>query len=313
MKNYKIATFHNTGLNEGQIRDEYHIKEALEELGHTCFTNDESILSEVDLILAFNGNQVSPERVRDWKTKTKAPVWFWTFDNCDRRPIIYNIIKEVDLWLGEEIGRAERFKQEGIPFYYFPNHAVNPKQFHPYNVEKEYDVIFSGTPYFQERTDMLKAIEDAGIDLHIFGNNPDGWKSKGFKNVHSAAFDEGLALAVSKSKITVGISNVICFGYYSIRPSQVMLSAGFMIDRYCPGMERELRDGIEYWSTHEDLIEKIKYYLEHEQEREQIATRGYGIAIITLTNKSRCSELMRLFEQYSIIGRDKFLSYVYCN
>ena len=305
--------FHNTGLNEGQIRDEFHIKEALEALGHTCFTNNEEILPEVDLVLAFNGNQVSPERVEEWKTKTKAPVWFWTFDNCDRRPDIYNIIKKVDLWLGEELGRAERFKQEGIPFYYFPNHAVNPKYFHLFYAEKEYDVMFSGTPYFQERTDMLKAIEEAGINLHIFGNNPEEWKSQGFKNVHSAVFDEELAKVIAKSKITVGISNTICFGYYSIRPSQVMLCRGFMIDRFCPSMERELRNGCEYWSNHKELIEKIKYYIENEQEREQIAQRGYEIALTTLTNKSRCAELIKLFEQYIVIGKDKFLNYIYCN
>jgi spore maturation protein CgeB len=299
MKKYKILTFHSEGMNEGQIRDEFHIKDALRELGHETFTNDESKLSEVDLVLAFNGNQVSPERIRKFKTLTKAPIWFWTFDNCDRRPAIYEIIKEVDLWLGEELGRSERFKQEKLPFYYFPNHAVNEKIFRPFDLPKIYDVSFSGTPYFQERTDMLKAIEDAGIDLHIFGNISWEWKNKGFKNVHGSAFDEELAKVVSQSKIVVGISNTMCYGYYSIRPSQVMLCGGFMIDKYVLGMERELRDGCEYWNTYEELVEKIKYYLEHEDERNAIAKRGYEIALTTLTNKSRCAELIKLFENYN--------------
>lgn len=292
--------FHNTGLNEGQIRDEYHIADALTELGHTIYVNDENVINEVDLILAFNGNQVSPERIKKWKSTTNTPIWFWTFDNCDRRPDIYSIIKEVDLWLGEELGRAERFKQENIPFYYFPNHAVNPKYFYPPKEEevKEIDVMFTGTPYFQERTDMLKAIQDAGIDLHIFGNNPNGWKNQGFNNVHDSVFDEKLSLAIHRSKIVVGISNTNCYGYWSIRPAQVMLCKGFMIDKYVLGMERELRDGCEYWNTHEDLIEKIRYYLDNEDERLKLAQRGYEIAINTLTNKSRCAELIKLFENH---------------
>jgi hypothetical protein len=307
MKSYKIAMFHATGLNEGQIRDEEHIMNTFQELGHTTFTNDESKIAEVDLILCFKSNTFGADDVKRWKIKMgekKVPIWIWTFDNMDRFQWFYEIAKECDLWLGEELGRAERFKQEGIPFYYFPNHAVPISRFRPFDLPKKYDVMFSGTPYFSERSDMLHAIEDAGFDLHIFGNNPDGWKQQGFKNVHRPAFDDELAKVVSQSKITVGISNTRCYGYWSIRPAQVMLCKGFMIDRYCLGMERELRDGCEYWNTHEELVEKIKYYLEVETEREAIAQRGYEIATTTLTNKSRCAELIKLFENYAKFSGD---------
>ena len=84
-----------------------------------------------------------------------------------------------------------------------------------------------------------------------------------------------------------------------------MLCEGFMIDRYVLGMERELRDGCEYWNTHDELIEKIKYYLEHDVERSAIAKRGYDIATTTLTNKSRCGELIRLLENYNKFNGEK--------
>lgn len=298
MKKYKILMRGNFGKSYNQICDENHIRDALRELGHTVFENDESEIANIDLILTFKSNSIGPETVKEWKAKTNAPIYLWTFDNCDRFSWIYDVAKECTLWLGEELGRKRRFEDEGIPFYYFPNHAVNPKYFHLFYADKEYDVMFSGTPYFSERTDMLKAIEDAGIDLHIFGNNPDGWKTQGFKNVHGPAFDEELAKVIAKSKIVVGISNTKCYGYWSIRPAQVMLCRGFMIDRYTPGMERELKDGCEYWNTHKELIEKIKYYLENEGEREAISQKGYEIATTQLTNRQRCAELIKLFENY---------------
>lgn len=294
--------FHKTGLSDGQKRDEYRLADGFRELGHNVYTNDESKVSEVDLILCFKSDTFNKNNVLKWKSQTTAPIWMWTFDNIDRFPNYYDTIRECDLWLGEELGRAERFREWGIPFYYFPNHSADKESFHPIDTPKIYDVMFSGTPYFQERINMLRAVEEAGIDLHIFGNNVDGWTKNGFKNVHGPAFDENLATAVSQSKIVLGINSYKCYGMYSIRPAQVMLCGGFMIDQYSLGMERELRDGIEYWQTHEELIEKIKYYLEHEEERNTIAKRGYEIATTTLTSKSRCGELIKLFENYKKFG-----------
>ena len=294
------------GLSYGQIRDEVFIGEALEKLGHTVYRNDESKLAEVDLILAFKSNSFNSQYVRDWKSATKAPVFIWTFDNMDRFQWFYETAKECDMWLGEEIGRDDKFKQEKIPFYRFPNHAVNPDIFYPRQLPPEYDVTFTGTGYFPERTEMLRAIEDEGFDLHIFGNSEASWKEQGFKNVHGPAFDNQLAEVVSKSKIVVGISNTFLAGYWSIRPVQVMLCKGFMIDRYQPLMEQELKDGIEYWSTHEELIQKIRYYLDNTIARLDVEQRGYEIATQNLTNLQRCKELIILFERYKQIG-DKIL------
>ena len=304
-KKYKILMQGNFGKSYNQICDENHIRDAFKELGHEVFENESNveILKQMDLILIFKSNNITFNHIRIWKSNTNAPLFMWTFDNMDRFPQFYPIAKECDLWLGEELGKRERFYSEGIPFYYFPNHSVNPKFFYPVESEKIYDVSFSGTPYFQERTDMLKAIEGAGLDLHIFGNNKGGWEQQGFKNVHDPVFDESLSRMVGQSKIVVGISNSFCQGYWSIRPAQVMLCKGLMIDRYCPGMERELKDGCEYWNNHEELISKIKYYLEHEDERNAIAEKGYKIAINQLTNKQRCAELIKLFENFKQIGK----------
>ncbi len=307
---YKIALMGNIDtLSYGQTTDETYIKSALINLGHEVFINDssEEVLKNVDLILAFKSNKIGVDNIRDWRLKTNAKIFIFSFDFMRRFEWFFPIAKECDLWLGEEECLKSEWKQLGLPFYQFPNHAVNPEIFYPINSPKEFDVSFMGTPYFQERTDMLRAIENAGFNLYIFGNNPEGWKQQGFKNVMGPAFDQKLSEAIGKSKIVVGISNNLCEGYYSIRSSQVMLCKGFIIDRFSPYMEKELKDGIEYWNTHEELIEKIKYYLEHEDERLAIAEKGYQIAINNLTNKQRCRELIILFERFKQLGKEKFL------
>lgn len=291
--------FHNTGLNESQIRDEFHIADALQELGHQVFTNDESIASEVDLILAFNSNQVSPERIKEWKIKTQAPIWFWTFDNCDRRPAIYEIIKEVNLWLGEELQRVPRFRQEGLPFYWFPNHAIPEKYFYKVDKPKIYDVVFTGAPYScqynPDKFELLRAIQNK-FDLHVFGNDETGWKNQGIKNVHPAAFDEKLSDIYGQSKIVVGISNAQIEGYWSIRSSQTLMCGAFCLVRFTPQMEKELKHHVAYFQDIPDCLEKIDYYLKNEEEREQVAREGYEYAKKYLSIQQRVRELIILFE-----------------
>lgn len=298
----------NFGKSYGQICDENHIKQALEWNGHEVFSNDDTKIPEVDLILCFKSNVFGAVDVERWKTLTKAPVFIWTFDNMDRFQWFYEIAKKCDLWLGEELGRKDRFKQDGIPFYYFPNHAVLTNYFYPISmtadapIEKKYDVMFSGTDYFPERIEMLREVVFAGFNLHIFGNSKESWERDGLPNVHGPAFDIELAKVISESKIVLGISNTYCPGYWSIRAAQVMLSGGFIIEKYVPGMEKELKDGVEYWSDHEELIEKIRYYLEHEEERNAISMKGYQIATNNSTNQQRCKELIIIFERFKKIG-----------
>lgn len=291
----KISLMGNFGKSYGQTCDENHIAKGFRDLGIEVFENE--IPDGVDLILGFKSNKFGAEQVKEWKKK--APVWLWTFDNCDRFSWFYPIAKEADLWLGEELGRRERFIQEGLPFYYFPYHAVPPDIFKPLNLEKEYDVVFTGTPYDQEsnpnKFELLKAIDDK-FNLHIFGNNPEGWKARGFKNVHEPAFDNKLSEVYGKAKLAVAISNCQCEGYWSIRTSQCLMCGIATLARFTPQMEKELKDNVMYFQTIPECLEKIDYLLIHQTEREVLATNGYAFAINNLTTTQRLKELLILYE-----------------
>jgi len=295
----KILMIGNFGYSAGQICDEDHIFKGFQDLGIEVFQNDESKLPEVDLVLCFKAKNWGLEDIKRWKTITKAPIWLWTFDNMDRFSWIYPIAKECDLWLGEELGRRERFKQEGIPFYYFPYHAVPPDVFYPIQQAKEYDVVFTGTPYGGEynpnKHELLKAIDEQ-YDLHVFGNNPDGWKAHGLKNVHEPMFDTKLSDLYSKSRIVIGISNVQCEGYWSIRTSQALMCGACVLVRFTPQMEKELRDNVVYFQDIDDCLRKIGYLLAFPEEAKKIAAKGYLYARACLTTTQRLKELLLLYE-----------------
>ena len=118
----KISLMCEEGLSFGQVRDEVYIGQALSSLGVTFLNNQ--VVPDVDLILTFKTRRYGVQHIDEWRNITKAPIWVWTFDNMDRFPQWYPFIKKCDLWLGEELGRKARWEQEGLPFYYFPYHAV---------------------------------------------------------------------------------------------------------------------------------------------------------------------------------------------
>ena len=85
----------NFGLSYGQICDEEHIRDALKELGCIVYenNNDPEILKSLDLILTFKSNKVGVNHIRDWKSKTKAPIFIWSFDNMERFKWFYDIVE----------------------------------------------------------------------------------------------------------------------------------------------------------------------------------------------------------------------------
>ena len=73
---------------------------------------------------------------------------------------------------------------------------------------------------------------------------------------------------------------------------------GFLLYRWVPGMELFLRDGAEYFSSVDEAIVKIHYYLDHEEEGKLIADRGYQIGRDRFTSGARIKELMILIDRY---------------
>ena len=290
-----ISMMGNFGLSLGQTCDEDHIAKGFEQLGIEVFKNE--IPEGVDLILTFKNKKYGPNDVKEWKKK--APVWVWSFDNMERFQWFYDYAKECDLWLGEELGRREYLKQKGLPFYYFPYHAVPPDIFRPIPQAKIYDVVFTGTPYSADykpdKFELLKAIQDH-FDLHIFGNNRQGWENRGFKNVHDAKFDSELSEIYSQSRVVVAISNCQCEGYWSIRTSQALMCGSCVVARFTPQMEKELRDSVVYFEDIDGCLKKIDYLLNHQKEAEAIAQRGYLYARACLTTVQRLKELLLLYE-----------------
>lgn len=157
------------------------------------------------------------------------------------------------------------------------------------------------------RQTLVDWMLDAGFtNIKLWGN---GWKD----NVKYQAYAMGpaengktLSKIYQASKIVIG-NNITTTT--AARAWETMLSGGFYMSNYVPEEEdisdiRKIveigKDMIMFYGK-EDLIEKIKYYLEHEDERQIMIERGRKVALEKMTfdilMKRTLSEVAKRLEE----------------
>lgn len=126
-----------------------------------------------------------------------------------------------------------------------------------------------------ERTLLLDILsEEHKVDLY----GPD--KDENLKNViwHGSAgyFDE-MPKVFRHSKINLNVSLKCIQSGVPLRALDIMGNGGFLLTNYQPEIAENFVDGEEVVMYHsiEDAVAKCYYYLEHEEERKQIAKNGF--------------------------------------
>lgn len=165
----------------------------------------------------------------------------------------------------------------GNPMY--KDYAGNEKIYRNLNLRKEYDVGFVGASY-GIRSKYIEYLRNNGINVYAKGI---GWDE-------GIATDDEMIEIFNKSKIVLGFATVGVNDDIFIlkgRDFEVPFTKSF----YLTGYHEELKEyfslgtDIGTYSSKEDLLKKVKYYLEHEEEREQIASTGYNKCLNFYTGK----------------------------
>jgi len=132
--------------------------------------------------------------------------------------------------------------------------------------------------YGAMRCRMLKPLVDAGVSLTLFGN---GWeRHPWFSRRAKGPVENGepLNLVINQSKINLNISPGVSFHN---KVPEVMGAGGFLLSRDIGEHDMmPLDDFFErgsetvLFADEQDLVDKVRYYLEHDDERQAIAARG---------------------------------------
>ena len=165
------------------------------------------------------------------------------------------------------------------------------------SIEERYDVSFVGSRFYADREQYINELGDRNIPIHLFG---EGWGGY-------IPFEEMIDI-FKYSKINLNFSKDWRLGKLQIkgRIFQVCMADGFLLTEYVPGIEKYFKIDKEIVCFHDtkEMIDKINYYLEHDEERRAIAQAGWKRATGEYTSFHMVSKVFNEIEKH-IVANDK--------
>lgn len=149
--------------------------------------------------------------------------------------------------------------------------AIDPRDFHNNNPQRDIDVCFVGgidPARYPQRTQYINFLRGNGINVVAAGGQREGrltWEEySGFLN---------------RSKISLSWSKNPHVGTSQLkgRVLETMACGAMLIEDDGDQTRRFFNEGKDFiiFSSAEDLVKKIRYYLKHDEEREAIARSGH--------------------------------------
>ncbi len=144
-----------------------------------------------------------------------------------------------------------------------------------------------------ERVDLLDAVaQKYGVDFFTYYQ---GFHLEGLKNHGPADYMTEMPRIFKGSKINLNISRRGMKGGVPLRAFDIMGSGGFLLSNFQPDFLDMFIPGEDfvYYESKEDMLDKIGYYLCHEEEREAIARNGHDKVAAAHTYRHRIREMLR--------------------
>lgn len=275
-----------------------------------------------DLLFVFMyTDELDPVILKKIKTSTstKTIAWFaddyWRFWNYSKNWAPY-----FDWVITTYFRAVDWYHQKGLNNVILSQWACNMKDYEPLDREKNIDVSFVGQ-YKSGRAKVIKKLSASGINVETFGFGWPGGKishekmleifssSKISLNINarpsllhpkviSRIF---LKKSINKIKLDFHIlDNLKAYIHFKThhthaRPFELAGCRAFVISGYSEGLEKYYEEGKEmvFYRSIPDLVEKIRYYLNHPDERKAIALAGYNRTIKEHTYELRFLEIFR--------------------
>lgn len=180
----------------------------------------------------------------------------------------------------------DELKDMGAKDVIFVNNAFERKFHHKYEMtEEDYsrlgaDVGFVGT-YEKARCDSMLYLADHGVKVTVWGYGKQWLKYKDYSPnfiLHEGGlFSEDYSKSFQAVKISLCFLKKMNFDQQTQRTMEIPACGGFMMaertDEHLALFE-ENKEAV-FWSSNEELLDKCKYYLAHEEVRKTIAEAGY--------------------------------------
>jgi spore maturation protein CgeB len=260
-----------------------------------------------DLVLVLQGNHISPKTVAQLRQRTKARIVCWCQDHLGVLGRQYLLGAEYDAVFVKDRYMLELFSNmiKGTPFFYLPE-ACNPRVHRSLELTAEdrrryeCDVMIYGSIYYYRQAILQQLGE---FDLKIWGH-----AARWFVNRVEGAvsgpevFLDHKVRAVRAARIAlnplhygeVNALNCRTFELAGCGAFQLVTHKPVLKEHFIPGNELD-----DFRST-DELIEKIRHYLNYPEQAAAIAKRGQERAHREHTYEHRLRDIVRV-----ALGRQK--------
>lgn len=185
--------------------------------------------------------------------------------------------------------RSQNLKKKGLPAFGAGKILLVDETYHknthrplPLNEEQKRrfgaEVSFIGS-FEDDRAMKMLYLAKNGISVRIWGNGWQKWVNK-HDNLYVAnepIYGNDYARAICASKICLGFLRKTNEDLQTNRTMEIPACGTFMLAERTSEHVMLFEEGseAEFFDSKEELLEKCQYYLEHEEEREEIAKAGY--------------------------------------
>lgn len=263
-------------------------KHAFEKLGHKVVAVDAKLAPQnsystnlqfkPDLIFCSRTPTLIDEVIRIKRSFKDAIACMW---NVDTRPALgewvhlFPLIKAVDYYFVVEYNFLDEWRKLNAKTYWLPQGLQDEVYDRPREITEEdkrkysCDICFAGRVggrHHSDRTPFLEAIKQAGFKLNLWGND-------GKPKIYNEEHNKQVALAKINLCCSSWLKNE---KYTSVRNYKILGAGGFALALCRRGLHRIFPlDVLDCYDNPRQLVEKIRYWLAHEKEREEVAEKGY--------------------------------------
>ena len=273
------------------------------------------------------GDEIKKQTIKKITRENKTTTFNWFADDHFRFCNFSKYYAPLFNWVSTTDSQAiKKYNKIGYKNAIKTQWACNQFLYKPSNIEKIYDVSFIGQPH-SDRRKVVDKIKKAGINIKCWGN---GWEngrvsqdemikifsqSKINLNLTKSSGNINLkALASIFLKKELNNSLKIVSPKYWLGNFQFILNKkreqikgrnfeipgckGFLLTSGADNLTDYYEDGKEIviYKDINDMIDKIKYYLEHNEEREAIAKAGYERTLQEHTYEKRFNEIFKTMQ-----------------
>jgi hypothetical protein len=195
-----------------------------------------------------------------------------------------SILPHIDCFITTKSFNVDELKRLGCKIVLFIDNGYDPATHRPLKLEEDDIKKFGGPVGFignfeSERALFMNFLAENGISVRIWG--PKDWKR--FKSPHAnlrieyrEVLGDNYARAVSAFNINLCFLRKMNRDLQTTRSVEIPACSGFLLAERSSEHLRLFREDKEaaFFSTREELLQKVNYYSKHRQERIKIARAG---------------------------------------